>query len=356
MMRPTVLGRYLTRLFLGRATAVLLGLASLLLLLDLLDKASDILAQGGIGDVGRYALLRLPTVIGRLIPLAVLTGAVLTFRRLAALQEMAAIWAGGSGPWRVLALLMPACALAAALQFALLLGLAPRAERAWTDWWDRREAAERPVPLQRRLWLRDGADIVAVDAASRDGRVLEGVLLVRRDEQGQATAQIDARRAVHDGTGWRLEDVRLVRPGDTEATAMAALPWPEGPSPSMMRALARPTETLPLQQLLAGYQGEGPLTRGPAFFATRLQAVLAALLEPAIMLLLALPSAFALPRQGGGARRAATALALGLGFLVAGGLMSSIGEASRLDPVLAIWIVPACFALAGLLCLWRAEA
>jgi len=356
MMRPTVLGRYLTRLVLGRAIAVLLGLTSLLLLLDLLDKASDILARGGIADIGRYTLLRLPTVIGRLVPLAVLVGAILTFLRIAASLEMAAIWATGFGPWRVLGALLPVCVLAAAVQFALLLGLAPRSERAWADWWSSREEAAQPVALPQRLWFRDGADIVAVDAASRDGRVLEGVLLVRRDEGGQATARIDAHRAVHDAAGWRLEGIRLVRPGDTGAMVMAALPWPEGPPPSMMRALTRPTEAQPLHRLLAGYRGDGPLTRGPAFFATRLQAVAASTLEPVIMMLLALPSAFALPRQGGGARRAATGLALGLGFLVAAGLMSAIGEAGRLSPVLAAWTMPACFALAGLLCLWHEEA
>jgi len=353
MMWPPLLGRYLTRLFLLHAMAVLFGLASLLLLLEMLDQAGGILARGGVADMGRYVLLRLPGLLGRLVPLAVLVGGILSFRRLAASLEMTAIRAAGFGPWRVFLALLPACVLAAVVQFALLSGLAPRTERAWMDWWDGQEDATRPVALSQRLWLRDGADIVAIDAISQDGRALEGVLLVRRDARGQATVRIDARRAVHDAAGWSLEDVRLVRPDDTQATTLARLPWPEGPPPRTLRDLARPTEDQPFGRLLAGFRGEGPLTRGPAFFATRLQSVAAAAVEPLIMILLGLSSAFVLPRQGGGARQAAMGLALGLGFLAASGLMTAMGETGRLGPALAAWIMPACFAVVGLWCLQR---
>jgi lipopolysaccharide export system permease protein len=353
---PRVIGRYLTRVFLGRALAVLLGLAALLQLLDLLDKASDVLARGGILDIGRYALLRLPTTLGRLIPLAVLVGAILAFRRLSATLEMTAVRAAGIGSWRILGALVPACALAVALQLVLLLGVAPRAERALADWWDRREAVDRPIDLPRRLWLRNGTDILAADAVSRDGSVLGGVLLVRRDAQGRALAWIDARRAAHGPEGWRLEEVRVVRPGEARAASMAELPWPEGLPPRAMRDLASPTESQPLGRLLAGRRGEGPVTRGPAFYATRLQAIAAMAVEPFIMLLLALPSAFGLPRQDGAARRAAIGLMLGLGYLVIGGMMNAVGEAGGLGPVPAAWIAPLCFAIVGLLCLWREEA
>jgi lipopolysaccharide export system permease protein len=355
MMRPARLGRYLTRLFLGQMVAVLLGLAALLQTLDLLDKASDVLADGSLADIGRYAALRLPTTIERLIPLAVLVGAILTFRRLARSLEITAMRAAGIGTWGILGALLPACALAAAVQFGLALGVAPRTERALVDWWDRRQPAGQPIALPRRLWLRDGRDIVAVDAVSRDGRVMAGVLLVRRDAAGRAVAWIEARRAAHGPAGWRLEEASLLRPGEGGAAELADLPWPEGPAPETMRSLARPTEAQTLGRLLAANRGEGPLIRGPDFHATRLQGVAALGVAPFVMLLLAAPAASGLPRQDGGARRAAIGLVLGLGYLVTGGLLMAIGEAGGLGPVAAAWVAPLGFAMIGLMALWRAE-
>ncbi|MFC7736717.1 LptF/LptG family permease [Roseomonas sp. GCM10028921] len=350
-----VLGRYLTRLFVARALAVLLGLAALLQLLDLLDKASDVLSRGGVADIGRYALLRLPTTLGRLMPLAVLVGAILAFRQFAASLEITAMRAAGIGTWRILGTLAPACALAFLLQSALLLGVAPRTERALADWWDSREPVERPLVLPQRLWLRNGTEIVAADAVSRDGGVLEGLLVIRRDAEGRALDRLDARRAAHGAEGWRLEGVRLVRPGASRPQEVAALPWPEGPAPRVLRELARPTEAQSPARLLAGWRGEGPVSRGPAFYAARLHALAASAAAPFVMLLLAAPAAFGLPRQEGAFRRAAVGLVLGLGYLVAAGLMATIGEAGGLHPVAAAWATPVLFAMAGLLLLWREE-
>ena len=353
---PLVLARYLTGIFLARAAAVLLGLAALLQLLDLLDKAGDVLSRGGISDIGRYALLRLPSTLGQLVPLAVLVGAILTFRRLAATLEITAMRASGIGMVRIMAALAPACLLAAGLQVGLQAGLAPRTERALSDWWNHREAQDRPLALSRRVWLRSGPDILAADAVSPDGTALGGVLLVRRDPVGRVAQRIAAEGARYGAEGWRLTNARVLRLGASREVATPDVTWPEGPSPAEMRELARPTEAQGLAALLRGERGFGPVTRGPAYFATRIQAVAAAALAPFLMLLLAAPSAFGLPRQQGGGLRTAVGLALGLGYLVAQGLFIAIGEAGGLGPLPAAWSMLPCFAVAGLMRLWREEA
>lgn len=354
------LRRYLTRLFAARALGALGALAAMLQLLDLLDKASDLLADGGgAADVARHAALRLPTLLGHAVPVAVLVGAVLTFRRLAATSEMAALRAAGVGAWRVLGALAPACAAAAAFQLALLFAVAPRTERALADWWAGRGAAAasgEAVPLPRRLWLRNGGDIVAADAVSLDGSRLGGVLIVRRDAEGGVAARVEARGAEHDvDTGWVLRGADVARPGRPRAEAAGDLAWPDGPPPAALRDLARPTEAQPPGRLLAGLRGEGAVSRGPAFFATRAQSAAASPAVPFLMALLAAPAAFGLPRRGGGWRRPAVGLALGLGYLVAAGLLGALGEAGALPPVLAAWTAPFVFAVAGLLLLQREE-
>ncbi len=355
------LRRYLTRLFAGRALGALLALAALLQLLDLLDRAGEVLARGGgVADVARHAALRLPTLLGHAVPLAVLVGAALVFLRLAATSEMAALRAAGVGAWRVLGALAPACALAAVTQCALLLVVAPRTERALADWWAGRDAASasEPVALPRRLWLRNGSDVVAVDAASLDGTRLEGVLVVRRGAEGQVSARIEARRAEHDAAagGWTLRGASVVRPAQARAEAAATLAWPDGPAPAAVRDLARPTEAQAPGRLLAGLRGEGAAARGAAFYETRAHSAAAMLATPFVMALLAAPAAFGLPRRGGGGtRRAAVGVALGLGYLVAAGLLGALGEAGAVPPALAAWTAPLVFAAAGALLLQREE-
>ncbi len=352
-----ILRRYLTRIFLGWTAAVLFGLVALLQLLDLLDKASEVLQRGSVTEIGRYALLRLPTMLGQLVPLAVLVGAILTFWRLAGTLEITALRTLGLGARRILGALVPACVLTAALQAALLLVVAPRSERALADWWDGKGVADsQPMALAQRLWLRNGAEIVSVEAASLDGTALAGILLVRRDAEGRALERIDARHAIHGPEGWRLLQLRMVQPDGTRPQFMAELAWTEGPSPEAIRDLARPTAAQTLDRLLAGQRGEGAVTHGRAFYATRLQAVAATMIAPFIMLLLAVPSAFGLPRQADGYRRGGIGLALGLSYLVVNGLLNAMGETGGLGPYLAAWTAPLVFALVGLLRLWHEEA
>jgi lipopolysaccharide export system permease protein len=358
VIRFPLLARYLTRAFLAKMLAVLLGLASLLVLLDLLDRAADVLQRGGMAGIARYILLRLPTMLGQLMPLAVLAGAILAFRQLAGNLEIAAMRALGLGAWRLLRALLPACALAVALQAALQLGIAPRSERALTDWWDSRgEAiADQPIALAQRLWLRNGSEIVAVDSVSLDGSVLAGVLLVRRDADGRVLECIDARRAAFGAEGWVLQQARIIRPAATQPQLAASQAWPDGPSPKLMRELSRPIVAQPLGRLLQGQRGQGSVSRGPAYYATRVQATLAAMLAPLIMLILALPAAFGMPRQEAAFRRGGIGLILGLGYLVVNGVLTALGEAGALGAYAAAWTAPLCFALAGIWRLWIEES
>jgi lipopolysaccharide export system permease protein len=154
-----------------------------------------------------------------------------------------------------------------------------------------------------------------------------------------------------------LRDASVVRPGQARAEPAAELAWPDGPPPAAMRDLARPTESQPPGRLLAGLRREGAASRGPAFYAARAHALAALPAAPFLMLLFAAPAAFAVPRQGGGGalRRAAVGLALGLGYLVAAGLLGALGEGGVLPPALAAWAAPLAFAAAGVLLLQREE-
>lgn len=350
--------RYVSLMFLGRLVATLLALAGLLQLLDLLDRTSDVLRRGGMSDLARYAALRLPSLLGQMMPLATLVAALLTFRRLAMTLELTALRASGLGVRHLLGMLVPACLLATIAQVVLLSGVAPITERALAEWWahtDSRVPAARNAPAPRRLWLRAGQEIVAIDRLSLDGSRLDGVLLVPRAADGVATARIEARSATHAADGWTLHDVRISLPDASISTVMPARPWPTGPSPDNLIALARPTEAASPWALLRGLRGEQAVVRGPAYYATRLHEAVARFAGPLLMVLLAVPVAFDLPRGEGQALRGLLVLALGLGYLLLGGLLAALGEAGVIPPPVAAWTVPILFAAIGWQMLMRLE-
>ena len=69
---------YASRLFLGRVLWFLIGFSGLMLMLDLLDRAKDVLARdgGGLPAILTYLTLRLPAIANQLLPLAVLMAAL----------------------------------------------------------------------------------------------------------------------------------------------------------------------------------------------------------------------------------------------------------------------------------------
>ena len=348
--------RYLSRLFLARFAFAFAGLVALLQLLDLLDRASTVLSKGGVADLAHYAGLRLPAVAAGVLPLAALVASLLLCTRLAGTLEAAALRATGVSTWGMLARLLPACLLLAALQGALTGLVAPRSERALADWWATRggepDGAGR---APRRLWLHAGTDIAAVDRVLAGGARLEGVLLVRRDADGHATARVDAPAADWASDGWTLRDARVVRAGGDRAERLASLPWPGGPTPDNMAALARPVEAQDPFALWAALRGEWAVQRGPAWVRTRLHAAAARPVAPFVMLLLALPAALVVPRGGGSPAPAALGFGLGVLYLFAGGLLGALGEAGIVPPALAAWATPVGFATAGSVLLLRAE-
>ena len=75
------LALYMVRLFLSRSLAVLIALVVVLMTLDLLGESGKILAVPGNGDaeLWRYVSLRIPLLISRFLPFAVLLGTLIAF-------------------------------------------------------------------------------------------------------------------------------------------------------------------------------------------------------------------------------------------------------------------------------------
>src|SRR3982751_6135658 len=119
------LALYMVRLFLTRSLAVLVALVLVLMTLDLLGEAGQILAVPGNGDVElwRYVSLRIPLLVSRFLPFSVLLGTLIAFVGLNQHSEVVARKAAGMSAHQILAPLVVASVGIAALLFAFNEGV-----------------------------------------------------------------------------------------------------------------------------------------------------------------------------------------------------------------------------------------
>lgn len=338
-------GRYLSRLFLLRLLAATMALAGLLQLVELMDRADDILARGlGVAGMVRFALYRLPLLLGPVQPIAVLIAALLTWGALARRGEVAALRAAGVSVARLVAWLLPAGLVVSALAFALSDGIAPAADAAFARWWG--AATPEGAAPAGRVWFRDGMDVVGVDRIEAEGHLLLGVELIRRSSDGRLAQWVMSERAEwHDG-GWTLL-AGSDRSSDGVLRPFERAEWATGLGPDNLFELARPVPVLSSGRLIAALAGRWASRESSKTLETRLLRALAAPLSPLLMIVLATPVAGGTPRSGGIPVGMALGLATGLSYLLLDGILGVLGEAGTLPPLLAAWLPHATFACIG---------
>ena len=349
-----VLFRYLSAMLLQRTVATLLVLIGLLQIVDLFESTSDVLERGlGFGGIFHYEFLRLPLMVEQILPVAVLIGALTCFTGLARNSEMAALRATGTTIYRIVALMLPAVALVAVLHFVIADQIAPRAESAFTSWWNAHpplHPSEDQLPKPKTVWFRTGSYVVYAQGASTDGRKLTGLRIYRRAPDGRLTERLTATGATFGDDGrWRLQDAHEM---DVAATSLTTAQhtqsiWDADLAPEDVTAVFWPEERISTGRALRSITGSRPADKSPAFYATRLNRSLAEPLGAVVMLLLAAPSALAQQRNNQAALLMFS-LGAGLMFLMVDGVLTALGQTAVLPPVLAAWAGPALFAaLAG---------
>lgn len=351
------LGAHLRGLLLLRVFAVLCGLGGLFQVLDLLDTATDILGRGvGFAGVAQYIALRSPSVLLQALPLAALIGAIAALSTLSHQNELCAMRAAGLPLRRVLLALLPAVLAIGAVHGLLAELGVPKAQKALTAWW----AALPPSPDKdadvELLWFRTAGAVVGVETVLPDGRRLDGVRIIRRDEQGRLAERVVAARAEYGGRNWVLIDAVTTDLARGQRSAVQPrLLWdtPLKPADLMRLSASEPYVSGGLAaQVLAGRQAG---IKTDSFYRTRIARAWSQPWTALVMLLLATPVALALTRGGEGGLQMLGALAAGLVFLLVNGLLSALGEAGTIAPLMAAWIAPALFAVLGSVFVFRLD-
>jgi len=336
----SILGRYLSGLFVQNLLLVLISAVALLQLFDLMSVADDLLKDlgGGLSVILRYTLLRLPILVTFLLPFSVLLAALLTFGQLHRQSELVAIQAVGLPFPKILLLLLPVMLVVASLHFLISDQLTPRAHRSLVAW---QASVETRKPDDIALWLRDGGDLVSIGAIEDEGKTLIDVVIFERDESGNLVAQLEAKQAVHDAEGWQLLGLSklTIRPRTKQSDAVIERQaWQTGLRPDLLQDLAAPPNALSIAKLRRLLKHSDIGSRPLHVYRTWMHKSLALPLAPLFMVVLATAAVRGLQRQGGVVLNALVGFGGAFLYFVADGVLQALGEAGSIPPALAAWL------------------
>lgn len=336
-----ILTLHISRAVFYRILAVAAALTGLALALDLVESATDVMARGE-GGLWRYVALRTPLIVTAVLPVALIAGPVLAFLSMAGRNEFIIMRAAGATSYRILVSLIPLAALLGLGYHLLADRVAPRMEAALTDWLD-----ETPPQSAGAFWARTRGGVVRVGASAPSGQALFDVDIYETDPAGRMTARIDAETARYEPGGWRLSGAKRLIPGEARSADVDGMLWEAALTPDNIRALASPGRSLAGGVASKMLRGEFAGNRSDAFYEVRVYRGYAVLLIPAVMILLAAPATFGARRAGRLGARAAYATVAGFGFLLADGMLTSLGESGKMIPAIAAFGGAALFAAIG---------
>jgi lipopolysaccharide export system permease protein len=333
----SIIARYVGKLLLGRFVVLLLGLATLMLLLEFLADSDQVIASTdhAARALAFYMVLRLPAILAQLIPVAALLAGLVGFTELARHSELTAIYAGGMSKIRLAGAVLPIACLIGGFQFLIedqAQPVASRQLRAWGvgDYNPEGDAAN-------EIWLRHGDEILRIGAIDAERAELRDLTIFRRDADGNLSAKIQAARAVAEGDRWMLFEVARSQVATASVDTTARMPWAgDLDAADLDTLIANPSE-MPLIDLLRVIEhpelGSQPIYR----YATWLHERLAAPITTAMLLLLTV--ALARPPHGRGTQGMLVAIGIGIGFLLwtFDSLVLNFGDLGLLPPALAAW-------------------
>ena len=353
------LALYTVRLYLTRSFAVLIGLVLVLMALDLLGESGKILAVPGNGDaqLWQYVGLRVPLLVARFLPFAVLLGTLIVFVALNQNSEVVAMKAAGISAHQMLAPLIVASIGIAVAAFAFnetVVVNSARAVNAWTD------NDYKPVPpesgIVSNVWLNHDGDLVRARRVAGTGASFhaDGLTIYER-KAGVLERIVDADRASPSGNAWRLENLRIYDSGMNMVRKAREATGLEGLAPEELTlAKVDPDETgfFELMRKIDQMEAAGkPTSEARAGLWHKISGPLSILLMP----LLAAVAAFGLARSGQVLLRACIGMALGFAYFVADNFSLAMGNVGAYPPLLAAWAPFFLFLLVGEAVLIRSE-
>jgi lipopolysaccharide export system permease protein len=360
-MMAGTLARYFGLRFLGAAGSVFGGILLLVVLVDYVEmtRQASRVTNASAFIVAQISLFRVPQVTERIIPFAVLIGAMTCYLTLSRRLELVVARSAGMSAWQF---------ITPALIVALLIGVAATtaynpvsaALREYSKQLESDLFGQRSRPGQSGsgFWVRqrDGKGQAILNAVSSrsQGRILDGVTALTFDAAGSFQERIEAKSAELETGYWRLSDVSIY----TVSAPPRHLPTyrlDTNLTPEQVRESFATPDTVSFWSLRQYIELAEQAGLGAAGYKLQYQLLLARPFLLASMVLLAASVSLRFFRFGGVTRMILSGVIAGFLLYVLSKVTEDMSKAALIHPGAAAWLPVLAGGLTGFVALLYLE-
>jgi len=336
----SVLTRYVSRRFGFLVIMAALVLVSVSLTFEMMEETDNVLnaTHGDSGAVIQYALLRLPDILSKMLPIAALLAALATLGLMMRHNELVALWSGGVSGVGVIRLFVPIAGLLCIVQFGLDDRLVPSTLNRLYEWGvgDFRRSGMLSGGT-KEAWLLSGHDVVRLPLQSARLSRLDNLTIFRRDPAGVLQEQLHAAAATPVNGGWVLHDVARYTADPARGERMTEMFWPGRIDLDHMSLISAGLRELTLDQLTTLVANEGFGQRPTSVALTWTHFRISSSLGPLLIVALVIACAQVYRRSGAFGIVMLTSLAIGFSFFILDNVGLALGESGFLPPWFAAW-------------------
>ncbi|MCF8025373.1 MAG: LPS export ABC transporter permease LptG [Desulfobacteraceae bacterium] len=272
----TVIHRYITASFLKYFFLVLIVVVGIYLSVDFIGRLDDFIESGrSPAAVGFYFLLKIPLILSRITPLAVLLSVLIIFGLMNKNNEIIALKSGGISVFYLLVPIAVLGTIFSVLLFVFSESVVPISAAKATSIEENKDRDSRAVSSkEKNIWIRQGDKIININHYHPAEDVLYGITVYSFDSGFNLVRRIDAASAVYEKSGWLLYDCmeqRFDRNEVQSPAGSAPLRYDEKRKldlkarPADFRRVARDAEEMGFAELLAYIEK----TKAEGYDATR---------------------------------------------------------------------------------------
>ena len=353
------LALYMGKMFIIRAFAVLALLVIVLQALDLLGQSGKILAYEGNGEaeIWTYLSLRVPQLIARFLPFAVLLGTIITLATLNQNSEVVSMKSGGLSAHQILAPLIVASMLIGIISFLFNeIVVAPATSRL--SQWEKVEYG--PIPkesnMRYNVWVKDGNDLINVKTVAGRGKsvILRDITIYSRSGNSLRSL-LQGEEGRYTGTAWTIKGVTQFNVTTGKEEKRESITIGDALTPDQFTLSNVNADGLSLLELRTAIKELKDAGRPTMSLEASLWHKISGPLSSLLMPLLGAVAAFGLARSGKLFVRAVIGMGLGFAYFVADNFSLAMGNMGAYPPVLAAWAPFVLFFLIGETVLIRTE-
>ncbi len=311
--------------------------------------------------LAKISIFRVPQLTERILPFAVLVGAMSCYLTLSRRLELVVARAAGVSAWQFVAPAMLAALLfgtaATTLYNPVAANLHERSKRLEAEM-----LGELPTSALQGstsgFWVRqksaDGAAIVNAKSSREQGSQLGGVSVYTFDGAGHFQERIEAKSATLEQGYWWLDDARIYTSG-SPPLVQETYRLGTNLTPAQVRESFATPETVPFWQLPSYIELADRAGLGAAGYRLQYHLLLARPFLLAAMVLLAASVSLRFFRFGGVQKMVLSGISAGFLLFVLSKITEDMSKSELMSPVLAAWIPVLVGSLTGFVALLHQE-